>query len=47
VVAQRVGYSTRELAGRLGVSEDAARTLLSEANRKIRRSTRRLAEADR
>jgi DNA-directed RNA polymerase specialized sigma24 family protein len=47
VVAQRVGHTTRELAARLGVSEDTTRTLLSEANRKIRRSTRRLAEADR
>jgi DNA-directed RNA polymerase specialized sigma24 family protein len=47
VVAQRVGHTTRELAARLGVSEDTARTLLSEANRKVRRSTRRLAEADR
>jgi DNA-directed RNA polymerase specialized sigma24 family protein len=47
VVAQRVGYTTRELAERLGVSEDTTRTLLSEANRKVRRSTRRLADADR
>lgn len=45
VVAQRVGYTTREVAERLGISEDAARTLLSEANRKVRRSTRRLADA--
>lgn len=46
VVAQRVGYTTRELAEHFGVSEDATRTLLSEANRKVRRSTRRLADAD-
>lgn len=45
VVAQRAGYTTRELAEQLGISEDTTRTLLSEANRKIRRSSRRLAEA--
>lgn len=47
VVGQRVGFSTRELAQRLGVSEDDTRALLAEANRKVRRSSRRLAEADR
>ncbi|WP_457110134.1 sigma factor-like helix-turn-helix DNA-binding protein [Marmoricola sp. URHA0025 HA25] len=46
VVGQRAGFSNRELAERFGVSEEAARTLLSEANRKVRRSTRRLADAD-
>ena len=45
VVAQRAGYTIRELAERLEISEDTTRTLLSEANRKIRRSSRRLAEA--
>lgn len=45
VVAQRAGYTTRELAEQFGVSEGDARTMLSEANRKIRRSSRRLAEA--
>jgi DNA-directed RNA polymerase specialized sigma24 family protein len=47
VVGQRVGFSTRELAQRIGVSEDDTRTLLAEANRKVRRSSRRLAEVDR
>jgi DNA-directed RNA polymerase specialized sigma24 family protein len=47
VVGHRVGRPMRELAQHLGYSEDATRTMLSEANRKIRRSTRRLAEADR
>jgi DNA-directed RNA polymerase specialized sigma24 family protein len=47
VVGQRVGFTTRELAQRLGVSEDDTRALLAEANRKVRRSSRRLAEADR
>jgi DNA-directed RNA polymerase specialized sigma24 family protein len=47
VVGQRVGFSTRELAQRVGVTEDDARILLVEANRKVRRSSRRLAEVDR
>jgi hypothetical protein len=47
VVGQRAGYSTRELALRLGATEDDTRMMLAEANRKIRRSSRRLAEADR
>ena len=47
VVGQRAGFSTRELAQRVGFSEDDTRTLLAEANRKVRRSSRRLAEAAR
>lgn len=47
VVGQRAGYSLRELAQRHGFTEDSTRTLLAEANRKVRRSSRRLAEADR
>jgi DNA-directed RNA polymerase specialized sigma24 family protein len=47
VVGQRVGFTTRELAQRLGVSEDHTRTLLAEANRKVRRSNRLVADADR
>lgn len=47
VVGHRVGRPMRELAQHLGYSEDATRTMLSEANRKIRRSSRRLADADR
>jgi cell division septum initiation protein DivIVA len=46
VVGQRSGYSTRELALRLGFSEDDASAMLVEANRKVRRSSRRLADAD-
>jgi DNA-directed RNA polymerase specialized sigma24 family protein len=47
VVGQRAGYTTRELAQRLGITEDATSTLLVEANRKVRRSSRRLADVDR
>jgi DNA-directed RNA polymerase specialized sigma24 family protein len=47
VVGHRVGRPMRELAQHLGYSEDATRTMLSEANRKIRRSSRRFADADR
>jgi DNA-directed RNA polymerase specialized sigma24 family protein len=47
VVGQRAGFSTRELAQRLGSSEDDTRALLAEANRKVRRSSRRLTDADR
>lgn len=47
VVGHRVGHPMRELAQRLGYTEDDTRTMLSEANRKIRRSSRRLADADR
>lgn len=47
VVGHRVGHSVRELARRHGFSEDATRTMLSEANRKVRRSSRRLADAQR
>lgn len=45
VVGHRTGHPVRELAGRVGMSEDAAAVLLSEANRKVRRSSRRLADA--
>ncbi len=45
VVGHRSGYTMRELAGLLGLHEDAAREQLAEANRKVRRSTRRLADA--
>lgn len=45
VVGQRAGFTTRELAERVGFSEDATRTMLVEANRKVRRSSRRLADA--
>ena len=44
VVGQRTGYSVRELALRLGLTEDVTRTLLAEANRTVRRSSRRLAD---
>lgn len=47
VVGQRSGYTLRELAQRLGLAEDAALQQLTEANRKVRRSSRRLADADR
>jgi DNA-directed RNA polymerase specialized sigma24 family protein len=47
VVGQRVGYSTRELAQKWGLSEETIRTLLAEANRKVRRSTRRFVDAGR
>jgi DNA-directed RNA polymerase specialized sigma24 family protein len=47
VVGHRSGYTMRELARRLDLSEDAARDQLAEANRKVRRSSRRLADAGR
>lgn len=47
VVGQRSGYTVRELAQRLAMAEDAAHELLAEANRKVRRSSRRLADAAR
>jgi DNA-directed RNA polymerase specialized sigma24 family protein len=47
VVGQRTGYSVRELALRLGFTEDVTRALLAEANRKVRRSSRRLADVER
>jgi DNA-directed RNA polymerase specialized sigma24 family protein len=47
VVGQRAGYSTRELAQRLGFTEEDTSTLLAEANRKVRRSSRRLAASER
>jgi DNA-directed RNA polymerase specialized sigma24 family protein len=45
VVGQRAGYSIRELAQRFDVAEDVATTMLAEANRQVRRFTRRLADA--
>ncbi len=47
VVGHRTGYTMRELAQLLGMSEDSAREQLAEANRKVRRSSRRLADAGR
>ena len=47
VVGHRVGRPVRELAQRIGHSEDDTRTMLAEANRKIRRSSRRFADASR
>jgi DNA-directed RNA polymerase specialized sigma24 family protein len=47
VFGQRTGYTIRELALRLGFTEDDTRTMLAEANRKVRRSGRRLTDADR
>jgi DNA-directed RNA polymerase specialized sigma24 family protein len=47
VVGHRSGYTMRELARRLDLSEEAARDQLAEANRKVRRSSRRLADAGR
>jgi DNA-directed RNA polymerase specialized sigma24 family protein len=47
VLGHRSGYTMRELARRLDLSEDAARDQLAEANRKVRRSSRRLADAGR
>lgn len=47
VVGHRTGLALRELAQRLGLAEDAAELLLAEANRKVRRSSRRLADAGR
>ena len=46
VMGQRTGVSVRELAQRLGISEDGTHALLAEANRKVRRSSRRLADVD-
>ena len=47
VVGHRSGWTMRELARRLDLSEEAAREQLAEANRKVRRSSRRLADAGR
>lgn len=47
VVGHRAGHTVRELAQRLGYSEEATRDMLAEANRKVRRSSRRLADAGR
>jgi DNA-directed RNA polymerase specialized sigma24 family protein len=46
VLTQRAGYTVRELARRVGYTEDDTRTILAEANRKVRRSSRRLAGTD-
>jgi DNA-directed RNA polymerase specialized sigma24 family protein len=45
VVGQRSGYTTRELALRLGLDEQTVTTLLASANHSVRRSSRRLADA--
>jgi len=42
VLAQRSGLSLRDVAESLGLTEDGARLAVAEANRKVRRSTRRL-----
>lgn len=46
VVGHRSGHTVRELCHRLGITEETAQALLAEANRKVRRSSRRLADAD-
>lgn len=43
VTAQRAGWTVAEVALLLGLAEGDTRTLLEEANRKVRRSSRRLA----
>ena len=43
----RVGQPLRVPAQRLGYTEDATRTMLAEANRKVGRSSRRFADVDR
>jgi DNA-directed RNA polymerase specialized sigma24 family protein len=47
VVGHRAGYSVRELAHQHGFTEERTHTLLAEANRKVRRSSRRLSDSDR
>ena len=47
VVGHRSGYALHELARRLGMTEDDVRDQLAEANRKVRRSSRSLADAGR
>jgi DNA-directed RNA polymerase specialized sigma24 family protein len=47
VVGHRSGWTMRELARRFDLTEEAAREQLAEANRKVRRSSRRLADAGR
>jgi len=44
VLGQRAGYTARELAARSGLDEETTQALLAEANRKLRRSSRRLVE---
>jgi DNA-directed RNA polymerase specialized sigma24 family protein len=45
LVGHRAGFTLRELGGRLGISEDQARTLVAQATGKIRRSGNALADA--
>jgi DNA-directed RNA polymerase specialized sigma24 family protein len=45
VVAHRAGYTNREIGRRYGLTEDAVRALLADANRKLRRSSRRLEQS--
>ena len=47
VVGHRAGYTLRELAALLDLDEASVRDVLAEANRKVRRSGRRLADVDR
>jgi len=44
VLLHAAGWRYRELAERLGLTEDVAHQLLAEGNRKMRRSSRRLAD---
>jgi len=47
VLGQRAGYSIRELAARLGLDEGSTQELLAEANRRLRRSSRKLVDTGR
>lgn len=44
VLAHRAGHSLRDVAESLGMTEDAARLVVAEANRTVRRSSRRLGD---
>jgi DNA-directed RNA polymerase specialized sigma24 family protein len=44
VIGHRTGYPTRVIAQELGATEDAVAVVLAEANRKLRRSSRRFAD---
>jgi DNA-directed RNA polymerase specialized sigma24 family protein len=45
VLGQRAGYTVRELGAQLGRDEETTQALLAEANRKLRRSSRKLVDA--
>ena len=47
VLGHRAGYTERELAVRLGFDHETTQTLLLEASRKLRRSSRRLVDTSR